>query len=146
MKKATTMLRLSFWAGAIADAFFALALAYPKLWGMALGITAFAPDLQHRLDMSIGASLMLSWTVLLLWADRKPMERKGVLLLTVFPALACLSITAVAAVISKAIPFLNMLPVFIMQTVLTCLFLSSYILASRTESTADGCAAQQASR
>ncbi len=28
---------------------------------------------------------MIGWTVLLLWADRKPVERKGVLVITVFP-------------------------------------------------------------
>ena len=78
------MLRVSCWAGAVADGFFGVALLSPKLWGSAMGIADFAPDLQHRLDMAVGASLMLSWSVLLLWADRKPLERKGVLLLTVF--------------------------------------------------------------
>jgi len=136
MKKAITMLSISYWTGAIADGFFAIALTYPKLWGMALGINPFAPDLQHRLDMGIGASLMLSWTVLLLWADRKPMERKGVLLLTVFPALACLAITGIAAVISGASPLRNMLPVFIMQFALAVLFMTSYVLARRVESVA----------
>lgn len=31
--------------------------------------------------MSIAASLVLGWVSLLLWAGRKPIERKGVLML-----------------------------------------------------------------
>ena len=131
MNTAITLLRISYWTGAVADGFFAIALTYPKLWGLALGIKPFNPDLQHRMDMGIGASLMLSWTILLLWADRKPMERKDVLLLTVFPALTCLAITGVAAVISGANSLRNMLPVFIMQAALALLFLTSYLLARR---------------
>jgi hypothetical protein len=79
---------------------------------------------------------MLSWTVLLLWADRRPMERRGVLLLTVFPALVCLAITGIVSVASKANSLGNMLPVFIMQTALAVLFLTSYVLARRADSVA----------
>ena len=103
---------------------------------MALKIASFNPDLQHRMDMAVGASLMLSWTVLLLWADRKPMERKGVLLLTVFPALTCLVITGIASVVTGANTLSNMLPVFIMQSSLASLFLASFVLARRAESVA----------
>ena len=136
MEKARLCLRISYWTGVVADGFFAIALAYPKLWGLALGIAPFAPDLQHRMDMGVGASLMLSWTILLLWADRRPLERKGVLLLTVFPALTCLAITGIASVISGANSLHNMLPVFIMQSALAALFLASYILARCAESDA----------
>ena len=31
--------------------------------------------------------MVFAWTCLLIWADRKPAERKGVLLLTIFPVL-----------------------------------------------------------
>jgi hypothetical protein len=85
---------------------------------MALGIDRFAPDLQHRMDMGVGASLMLAWTVLLLWADRKPMERKGVLLLTVFPALACLALTGIIGVIG-GIWFLSAIAVLVFQVTRT---------------------------
>jgi hypothetical protein len=99
-----------------------------------LGVSPFFPDIQHRMDMGVGASLMLSWTALLLWADRRPLERKGVLLLTVFPAVTCLAITGIAAVITGANTLRNMLPVFLMQSALAALFLVSYIVARRSES------------
>src|SRR5512134_3560910 len=110
MKTAIRLLRVSYWTGVVADAFFTLALLSPTLWGLALGLPRFNPDLQHRIDMDVGASLMLSWTVLLIWADRKPLERKGVLLMTVFPALTCLAVTGVVAVATGANSFHSMLP------------------------------------
>ena len=134
MHKAIRLLRVSYWTGAVADGFFAIALLSPKLWGMALTIAPFNPDLHHRMDRGVGASLMLSWTVLLLWADRKPMERKGVLLLTVFPALTCLAMTGIAAVVTGANSFNSMLPVFLMQGALAALFLAGYVLARRAGS------------
>jgi len=132
MNRAIRLLRVSYWTGAVADGFFTIALAYPKLWGLTLGIVPFNPDLQHRMDMGVGASLMLSWTVLLLWADRRPMERKGVLLLTVFPALTGLAITGIVAVISGANSLSNMMHVFILQGALAMFFLASYVLARRS--------------
>jgi len=136
MKIAVRLLRISYWTGAVADGLFAIALAVPKLWGMALGIAPFVPPVQHRIDMGVGASLMLSWTILLLWADRRPVERKGVLLLTVFPALTCLAITGVIAVIIGANTLRNMMHIFILQGALAVLFLASYALARRAESEA----------
>jgi len=134
MNTAIRLLRISYWTGAAADGLFAIALAVPKLWGITLGIVPFVPDVQHRMDMGVGASLMLSWTVLLLWADRRPVERKGVLLLTVFPALTCLAITGTVAVISGANSLRNMMHIFILQGALALLFLASYVLARRAES------------
>ena len=64
------------------------------------------------------------------------MERKGVLLLTVFPALTCLAIAGIAAVVTGANSLRSMLPVFIMQSSLASLFLAGYVLARRAESVA----------
>jgi len=137
MISAVHLLRVSYWTGAVADGFFAIALVFPRLWGKAMGISPFDPDLQHRLDMGVGAALMLSWAGLLLWADRRPLERKGVLLLTVFPALTCLAITGMVAVISGVSSLQNMLPVFLMQGALAALFLASFVLACRAGSHAE---------
>ena len=41
--------------------------------------------MQTRLIMGIGGSLMTGWTLLLIWAVRKPIERRVVILLTAFP-------------------------------------------------------------
>jgi len=42
-------------------------------------------DISYKYQTGTGAFLMLGWTFLLIWADRKPIERKDILLLTVIP-------------------------------------------------------------
>ncbi len=72
---------------------------------------------------------MLGWTVLLLWADRKPVERKGVLLITVLPVIAGLVLNEVLAVTSGYMHLAALAPVWCLQALLTALFLASYFLA-----------------
>ena len=77
-----------------ADTFWALLLLYPKLFGILTGIVNYNPDLQTRLIMGIGGTLMTGWTFLLLWAVRKPIERRVVILITAFPVVFGLFIVA----------------------------------------------------
>ncbi|MGB5875419.1 MAG: hypothetical protein WBH56_16985, partial [Bacteroidota bacterium] len=49
------------------------------------GNPEFDPDLSVRLIMAIGGILMTGWTILLLWAVRRPIERRFVILLTAYP-------------------------------------------------------------
>ena len=69
---------------------------------------------------------MLGWTFLLIWADRKPLERKGVLLLTVFPVVSGLLLAEFYAVVSGIMSFEKMLPTGIFLTGLIALFSFSY--------------------
>ena len=81
---AVRWLRASYWAGAALDALAALSMLVPSLFAATNGLPDFHPGLDYRYAMGMGDSLMLGWTALLLWADRKPLERKGVLLLPCF--------------------------------------------------------------
>jgi hypothetical protein len=82
------------WIGVAADAIWAIALLHPWLYGMLTGRSDFQPDLTLRLCMGVGASLMAGWTFLLAWTAKEPIQRRGVLLITAFPALAGLSVVA----------------------------------------------------
>jgi len=73
--------------GAIADGLAVIPMLFPDMGGFLFGISNFNPGIEYRYAMGVGASLMLGWAFLLIWADRQPAERKGVLLLTVFPVL-----------------------------------------------------------
>jgi hypothetical protein len=77
--------------------------------------------------MGMGASLMIGWTFLLIWADRSPVERRGVLLLTVFPVLFGLIIAGIYAVAAGLIPADRMVPTWIFQGLITGLYLFSYV-------------------
>jgi hypothetical protein len=125
-------LRLSYWTGAIIDFIAAVAMLFPKLIKIAFGFGAI-PDPSYQFAMRLGASLMLGWTVLLLWADQDPLTRKGVLLITIFPVITGIVAAEIQAVVSGFILPGRMLPTWILQIILISLFSSSYINAARWE-------------
>ena len=75
------LLRTAFAVGAVTDGLAVLPFLFPSLarvvWGNA---GAGGPC---RLASGYGASLMLGWTLLLVWAFRKPVERRFVAALTI---------------------------------------------------------------
>ena len=84
-KKRLFLIKVAYWLGIGADAIWAVGLLFPQVFGILTGRPDFNPDLQTRLIMGMGGSLMTGWTFLLLWAVRKPIERRVVILLTAFP-------------------------------------------------------------
>ena len=94
-------------------------------------LTHYLPEIPYRYAMGLAGSLMLGWTILLLWADRKPIERRGVLLITnlVVLGLMCSSLFAVSA------QFMRLAaagPLLAFQALLIVLFTSSYIVSGRS--------------
>lgn len=71
MERTVHHLRLAYWVGAVLDAIAAI-----YLW-----IAALAGG--YNPDFAWSAILMTAWTALLIWADRRPLERRDVLPLTV---------------------------------------------------------------
>ena len=126
MKNKIIWLRISYWVGAIADGIATLRMLFPK--------TAYG--VEYRYALALGASLMLGWTFLLVWADRKPLERKGVLLLTVFPVITGILLAEIYSVTKGLITFEKMLPTGIFLVVLIALFIFSYFNAKDMQSAA----------
>lgn len=119
MKKKIIMLRISFWVGAIADALAALRMLFPKI----------AVTVEYRYAMGLGASLMLGWSFLLLWADRNPLERKGVLLLTVCPVLTGILLAEIYAALQQLITFEKLVSTGVLLAALMVFFTFSYFAA-----------------
>ncbi len=119
MRKQIIWLRISYWVGAVADGFATYRMLFPKI----------AHGVEYRYALGLAASLMLGWTILLIWADRKPLERKGVLLLTVFPVIPGLFLAESYAVFSGVMPLETMLPTGILLVGLIALFSFSYFNA-----------------
>ncbi len=126
MKNKIIWLRISYWVGAIADGIATLRMLFPKI----------AYGAEYRYALGLGASLMLGWTFLLVWADRKPLERKGVLLLTVFPVITGILLAEIYSVTKGLITFEKMLPTGIFLVVLIALFIFSYFNAKDVQSAA----------
>lgn len=131
--KAKRLLQISYWVGATIDALMIIPMLFPTVGAQLFGITDFHPDADYRYAMAIGASLMLGWTVLLIWAAKKPFERKGILLITVIPVMLGLIASGIFAVFSNLISVEKMIPTWVLQTVLVALYSYSYFVASNTE-------------
>ncbi len=88
------------WTGAVADAFWTLALLWPAVFVLVTGNTDLNPDLSTRLVMGIAASLMAGWTCLLIWMANNPVERRAIFLLTAFPVVAGLIIVTLVGMMN----------------------------------------------
>lgn len=122
-------LRASYWVGAIADTIFGVLMLFPQAGRAIYGVTGFEPGPDYRYAMGLGASLMLGWSVLLLWADRRPVERRGILLITVFVIFGLASAGAFA-VTSELVALPRMIPTWVFQALLVALFTYSYFRSS----------------
>lgn len=128
MQKHVKWLRISYWAGAVIDLLAALQMLAPQVMAVTSRWENFQPGADYRFAMGMGAPLMLGWTVLLLWADRDPVARKGILPITVFPVIVGIALNYGWAVRAGLVAVGVVLPLWLSQTVLTGLFLTSYAL------------------
>jgi len=132
MGNATRWLRASYWAGAVVDFAAGLMMTFPALFAFMNQPGNFQPTADFRYAMGMGAPLMFGWTILLLWADRKPLERKGVLPITLLVVFGE-AVTQMWGVIVGFIPLRALVPTFILQAIIFSLFLVSWLNARRVE-------------
>ncbi len=114
-----TWLRTSYWAGAVADAVIGILILIPSRMG----------ETEFRYPMGLAAALMFGWTILLVWADRKPTERKAILLITVFPVITGLLLSGIYAVATGLLPSTKIIPGLVIGVILIILMLYSYLNA-----------------
>jgi hypothetical protein len=81
--------------------------------------------------MGMAAALMLAWTVLLIWADRKPVERRGVLLLTLFPLIPALFASGIYAGVVGQLSLEQVVIRSVMLVVVFVVMLYGYVKAQR---------------
>ena len=112
--------------GAIADGVVALAMFAEAILARPSPLTHYVPETPYRYAIGLAASLILGWTVLLLWANRKPVERRGVLLITNVVVLGLMG-SGLFALSAGYMPIAAGLPVLVFQGLLIVLFTSSYV-------------------
>ena len=117
------LLRWAFALGAVTDGLALVPMLVPEaaalLWGF------HDPTGAYRFAMGYGASLMLGWTGLLLWAYRRPLERRFVAPLTIL-VIYGLVLTEIVAVSSGHLEAWRMVPTWCLQAVLLYLFVVAY--------------------
>jgi hypothetical protein len=112
-------------AGAVVDALVVVPLLVPQAAAAMLGLHSFYPGADYAYASGIAASLMIGWTGLLLWADRAPVPRRGVLPLTVL-VLAGLLLAGLRAITDGLIEPGPLAPIAVVQVGLCLLFGLAY--------------------
>ncbi len=123
-------LRMSYWIGAIVDFAAGWMMLLPSLFAFMNRPEAFQPADEYRYAMGMGAPLMFGWTVLLLWADRKPLERRAILPITLLVILGEI-MTQVWGISIGFVPLGAVAPTFTLQAILISLFCFAYFRAAR---------------
>jgi hypothetical protein len=117
------VLRVAFLIGATTDALAILPMLVPPLAYLLWGFEDVSGT--YKFAMGYGASLMLGWTALLIWAYQKPVERKAVAALTVL-VIWGLILTEITAVLSGSLAAWRMLPTWCLQAILIGLFAGGF--------------------
>jgi hypothetical protein len=117
------LLRIAFLAGAVTDALALIPMLFPSMAKLLWGFDDVSGA--YRFAMGYGASLMLGWTLLLLWAYRRPLERRVVAALTVV-VIYGLVLSEVAAVLGGSFAVWRMAPTWCLQAGLLALFALAY--------------------
>ena len=121
------MLKIAFWIGAITDAMAAVIMIFPELGTHFFKHENFDIAPEYRYALSMGAALMIGWTVLLIWGSLKPLERKGILVITVFPVILGIVSAQIYAVFSGYIEAVRIVPLWIHLTLISTFFLFAYL-------------------
>jgi hypothetical protein len=120
----TKTLKLAYLLGAITDFVVFLMMVFPQFASAFWGIEGFTE--QYYFAMGLGAPVMLGWSLLLLWAYKKPVERRTIAPLTIL-AIIGIAITNIIMVTRELFTVTGMLPSFIIQAILLALFSYGYI-------------------
>jgi hypothetical protein len=133
VKNRVMLLRISFWIGAILDGIYAINMSLVWLIESYEGIdpmklVRFVGGLQSRYIWGIATIFMISWTILLIWADRKPLERRDVILITSFPLITGLLVDTFFAISVNLVSWVDILLVQSVYICLIVLFAASYLL------------------
>lgn len=130
MKK---LLITSYWIGIIADGVATVLLFSPTVADFALQPQPFEVSALYLYVTRVAGALMLGWTILLFWAQLKPIERADILLITMLPVVTILAFAAVLVAKSNQISTSKLMPMFILYFVVYCTFIPSYIWAKRQQ-------------
>ncbi|TAL35673.1 MAG: hypothetical protein EPN93_09440 [Spirochaetes bacterium] len=131
MKRSRAFIRACYWAGALADLIATAPLVSPRAASFMFGVDPSAATDAYFYVARVGASLMLGWTFLLAWGARRPIERRGVLLITVFPVLAGIITAGILAVASGFVMPERMIPTWIFQALITPAYIIAWVMAGR---------------
>jgi len=122
MKNKVMWLRISYWAGAIGDFLIAILVLIPERMGVP----------SYCYPMGLMSAVAFSWGCMLIWADRKPLERKWILLPTILVGIMLL-IAGIYSIYSGVITIRSYFPNFFIFPAMVTLWSFSYYNARDAE-------------
>lgn len=127
------VIRTTYWLFVVFELMSFVPMLSPDLFAKVMGISDFAPGSDYRYAMGIAAVFTLGWVALMIWADRKPVERRGVMWLTIVPVLVGNLICGIYAATSGFVATAVMVPSWIVQVILIALFAYSHHAAGELD-------------
>lgn len=129
IEASTLLLQIAFLVGAVTDG-----LAIIPMLSRRAGVALFGADqsrssAEYRYAMGIGASLMAGWTLLLLWGAISPIERRDILLLTVFPVVTGIVLSTVIATRCGVVLLARVIPLWLHLSVVSIFYITAYVLS-----------------
>jgi hypothetical protein len=119
--KTLIYIRIVYWIGIVIDALEAVS-----------GVVSQYRDLVLGVEPTRGFGIMTAWTIILIWADRKPIDRRIVLLLTLIP-IGATSLKTWIMACSGISSFQEQWVGFVGGPVLFLLYTVAYVVAARVD-------------
>jgi len=123
MNSQVKWLKIAFLCGIITDALALVPMLYRSMAKFMWGFDQFNDN--YFFAMGYGASLMTGWTLLLIWAYKKPLERRFIAFLTIVVIIGFVTVEFFA-IVNGIISINKMIPTWTLQVVLLGLFGFSY--------------------
>jgi hypothetical protein len=118
MEKKLKWLRIAYWTAAIADFLVAILVLIPAR----MGVTHYV------YPMGLMSAVAFSWGVILIFADKQPLERRWILTPTIL-VVALLGLVAVHAGATGLISFARVIPTVILAIIVLSILIYSHISA-----------------
>ena len=129
LETATLLVKVAFLVGAITDGIAIIPMLSRRAGVAIFGGDASKDSAAYRYAMGIGAALMAGWTVLLLWGAANPVERRDILLLTVFPVITGIVLATVVAARNRIVLPSRVVPLWIHFGFVSIFYIVAYVLS-----------------
>ena len=132
-QKKILYIRFCYWLGAIIDGLVAIYMILYIIFGTPIYMKSPIPTQETQYIMTSGATLMVGWTFILIWGDQKPIQRRGLLLLTVFPVIVLFLIFDITLFLmgNKWISLETTLTASIIRPILIIILMTGYFSAKK---------------
>ena len=127
------LVRTTYWLGAIIDLLAGLQLLFPESTRI-IGFEGLKAQGNLGLPAVTAAVLMFGFTAILIWAQLKPVRRRGILFITLAVIITLATVNVVSG-LRGLLPWNKLIGPLVIQGTLVMLFTLSSIITSRAAAT-----------